>query len=231
MALLGAGQLFARVARGFQRGAGVAVGLGLGVLGRLQAVGAGAAVGLGELHFADQRVALLGEGLRRVLEFGAGGLGLGDALFQRGDLAACAFLTLQRGGAVGVERLEAPVGELGFAHDRLLFGTDLGKRRALAADVVADGGKLGFEVGGGRERGQRRFGLGTRAGGFVARRGQARRGPLPAPKRGQRCDWPRARPPRDGRGRRSDHADAHARHCAPLSRSKPPCAGWFRRPP
>src|SRR6185312_8222497 len=36
-----------------------------------------------------------------------------------------------------------------------------------------DGGKLGFEVGGGRERGQRRFGLGTRAGGFIARRGQA----------------------------------------------------------
>src|SRR6185437_15939825 len=94
-------------------------------------------------------------------------------LFQRGDLAACAFLTLQRGRAVGVERLEAPVGELGFADDRLLFGTGLGQRRALAADVVADGGKLGFKVGGGRERGQRRFGLGTRAGGFIARRGQA----------------------------------------------------------
>ena len=50
-AFLGAGQFLARGAGGFERGAGVAVGLGQRVLGLLQAIGAGAALGFRRVRF------------------------------------------------------------------------------------------------------------------------------------------------------------------------------------
>ena len=111
--------------------------------------------------------------LRRVVELGASGLRFGDAALQRGELVARAFLALLRGLLVGGQRLEAAVGEFGFADDRLLLGAQLGQRRALGRDVFAHGGEFGFQIGGRRERGERAFGFRLGGGGFVAVGGQA----------------------------------------------------------
>ena len=136
-AFLGAGEFLARGAGGFERCAGVAVGFRQRVLGLLQPVGAGAAVGFRRLHFADQPGALLGKNLRRVFELGAVALGFRDAAFERGDLAAGAVAPLAPAGLVRRQLIEPAVGHFRFAHDRLLLGAHLGELGALAGDVVA----------------------------------------------------------------------------------------------
>ena len=94
---------------------------------------------------------------------------LGDALFERGHLAARAFLALDPAGLVGADLRQTAVGQFGLARDRLLLGAHFGEMGALAGDVVADAGEFGFQIGGGRERGQSLLGL--RAGGGRSRRG------------------------------------------------------------
>ena len=130
-ALLGAGQFLARGAGRFERGAGVAVGFGQRVLGLGQAIRAGAPRGFRVRNLADQALAFLGENLRRVFEFGAVALGLRDALVERGDLVTRAVAALDPAGLVGGERRQAPVGQFGLAHDRLLLGAHLGELGAL----------------------------------------------------------------------------------------------------
>ena len=55
---------------------------------------------------------------------------------------------------------QPPVGQFRFAHDRLLLGAHFGELGALAGDVVAHGGELAFEIGGGRECAERALGFG-----------------------------------------------------------------------
>ncbi len=176
-ALLGAAKRFAGGACGFQRGAGVAVGRGQRVLRLLQPVGAGAARGFRGFDLADQRLALLGENLRRVFQFGAVALGIDDALIERGDLIAGAVLPFDPAGLVGGERRQPALGQFGFAHDGLLLGLHLGELRALAGDIVAHAGEAGFEIGGGRKLGDGAFGLGLAGDGLVAAGDQARCAP------------------------------------------------------
>ena len=57
--------------------------------------------GLRGLDLGDQRAALLGENLRCVFQLGAVALGLGNALFERGDLVARALLAFDPAGLVG----------------------------------------------------------------------------------------------------------------------------------
>ncbi len=173
-AFLGAGEFLARGGRRFQSGAGIAVGFRERCLGLGQPVGAGAPFGLGLGDFANQGLALLGENLRRVFKFGAVSFGLGDALVEDGDLAVRAVAAPDPAGLVGGEYRQPPVGHFRLAHDRLLLGAHLGERRALGRDVVAHGGELAFEFGGGRQRCERAFGLGLGGACLVAAGGEAR---------------------------------------------------------
>src|SRR6185437_2823253 len=158
--LLGARQVLARGAGRFERGAGVAVGVGQRVFGLLQAIGAFApgALRLGDL--GDHAFAFFGEHLRRVFELGAVALGLGDALLERGDLGAGAVAAFVPAGFVAGQCRESLVGQFRLTHDRLLLGAYLGELGAFSGDVVAHGGELGFDIGGGRQRGQCALGLG-----------------------------------------------------------------------
>ena len=61
--------------------------------------------------------------------------------------------------AVGGDGVEAAVGELGLAGQRLRLGAHLRGIVALDLDVGADRGELVLDLGGGRERDERRFGL------------------------------------------------------------------------
>ena len=91
------------------------------------------------------------------------------AIWSCGAIAA-----LDPAGLVGGKRRQALIGEFRLAHDRLLLGAHLGELGALARDVVAHGGELAFEFGGGRKRGQRALGLGLGGGRFVAAADEAR---------------------------------------------------------
>ena len=170
----GAGEILAGRRSGLERGAGVAVGFAKLVLGFLQAIGAGAAVGVGGFDFGQQRRTLLGELRRGVFQFGAVAGGFADALFESRNLVLRAGLALQPAGLFVAERVEAAVGHLGLAHDGLLLGADFSGLGALAGDVVAHAGELGFQIGHRRQRGQPGFSFGLGGGGFVAAGGQAR---------------------------------------------------------
>ena len=128
----------------FERGPGGAVGFRHRVFGRGQRVGGGAAGGFGGLDFVDQRAALFGEHRRRVLEFGALGFDFGDAGFDGRDLRGGALLARLPFVALGEDRLQAAVGQFGFARQRLRFGAHLRGEPAMAVDVVAHRGEPGF---------------------------------------------------------------------------------------
>ena len=122
-----------------------------------------------------------------MFEFGALGLGFFGALSDGDDLRRGIVLALVPAGAFGGDRLQPAVGQFGIARDRLRFDADLGERGAVLGDDVVDLGEPGFEIGGGRQRVKRGFGL-------VARRRWPRRGrrwcvaaPLSAPRCAPRC--------------------------------------------
>ena len=125
---------------------------------------------LGACDLGDQRRALLGEDLRRVFELGAVALGLGDALFERGDLGA----RRRRGArssrpcrlASAVSRRSASSASRAIACCSARTSASLARLPVISSRTR---GELGFEVGGGRQRGQRALGLGL--GGGSPRRG------------------------------------------------------------
>ncbi len=143
------------MACGFERLALRAVRLRECLFAAGERVGGGAAIGFRAFDLAGQRLALLGEHRRRVFQPGALALGVLGALLERGDLGARAVAALGPAREVGGNRLQAAVGHLGVAHDRLLLGADLGNLGALAGDGFAHGGELLLDVGGGRETGER----------------------------------------------------------------------------
>ena len=124
-------------------------------LGLRQPVGGGAARGGRRFDLADQRLALSGEFLRRVTEFGPLASRLFGALADRGDLSRGAGLAFLPGRRFGGDRLQPAVGEFGFARDRLGFDAHLGERGAVAVDHVVDRRKFGLEIGGGGQGGER----------------------------------------------------------------------------
>ena len=169
-AFLGARGFGARVADRFERGARVLVGFGELVLGRRQPVGIGAARGCGGLDLADQRLALAGEFLRRVRQFGAVALGFLDALPDGGDLgrgAVAALVPAGRSAAIACSRRPASSASRTIACGSARTSASAPRSRG---DVVVDRGELGFELGGRRQRGKRRGRL--RAGRRSLRRGR-----------------------------------------------------------
>ena len=174
-ALLGARQLLARGAGRFERGAGVAVGLGQRVLGFLQAIGAGAR---GRLpRSATSPISALRFSAKTCGAFSSSARSRLASAMRCSSVAiwvrAPSRRSFQPALSAG-ERREPPVGQFRLAHDRLLLGAHLGELGALAGDVVAHGGELGFEIGGGRQRGQRALGLGLGGARLVAAGGKAR---------------------------------------------------------
>ena len=177
----------ARFADRFERGARGLVGGGKSGFALRQAVGGGAAAGGRRLDLADQRLALGGEFLRRLIELGPLGLCLLRALADGFDLRRGVVFAFVPFGTFARDRLQAAIGELGFARDRLRFDTHFGKRRAILCYVFIDLGQLGLKLGGGRQRVQR-------ACRFLARRRPLRRGRrrcaaalLSAPRCAPRC--------------------------------------------
>ena len=153
------GGFLAGGAERLERGAHRAVALPQHALGLLQPV-AGLALGLLRLlDFADHRIALFGEQRRRVLQRHTLVAGLLAARLQRGNLRERAVAAIAPLLAVGGDGVEAAVGELGLAGERLRFGAHLRGVVALDLDVGADRGELFLDLGGGRERGERCFGL------------------------------------------------------------------------
>ena len=97
------------------------------VLGFGQTIGRGGARRFRGLHLGDQRAALFLEHRRRIGERRALLLGLGAAGVERGDLRDRAVAALAPGGAVGADGVEAAVGQLGLARQRLGLGAHLGE--------------------------------------------------------------------------------------------------------
>ena len=154
-AFLGACRLSAGFADRFERDPGGFVGLCQLRFRLRKAVGGRAARGRGGLDLADQGLTLAGELLRRVVELGPLGPRLSGALPDGGDLRGGVVLALVPGRALAGDRLQPAIRKLGIASDRLRFDTHLGKRRAVPRNVVVDPGEFGFEIGGGRKRGER----------------------------------------------------------------------------
>ncbi len=157
VALLGARGLGARFAQDFERGARGLVGLGKFVLGRGQTVGGGTAPGLGGFDFADQIAALFGKDLRRILKLGALLCRLLRTRLDGGDLGGGVVVALAPAFAFDADGLQPAVGKLGLARDRLRLGAQFRQRAALVRDLALNSSELGFEIGGGRQRGERRF--------------------------------------------------------------------------
>ena len=72
------------------------------------------------MDFRNQRAALLGENLRRVLQLGSVALGLSDTLAERGSLVASTLPAFDPTGRIGGEGRQPAVGEFGFTHNGLL---------------------------------------------------------------------------------------------------------------
>src|SRR5207344_112654 len=104
--------------------------LGQGVLGPLQAVGAFLPRSLRGPDLGNEGAALLRENLRRVLQFDAVALCLGNALIERGNLIAGALLAFGPAGSVSGKGRKPAIGKLGFADNGLLLRLHLGESRA-----------------------------------------------------------------------------------------------------
>ncbi len=65
------------------------------------------------------------------------------------------------------DRLQPTIGELGFAGDGLSFDPHFGQRAAISGDLVVDLGKLGFEIGGVGQSGERCLRIASGGRGFV----------------------------------------------------------------
>ena len=174
-AFFGARGLGAGFADRLQRGARRPVGRGKFALGLRQPVGGGAARGGRGFDLADQRLALSGEFLRRVTEFGPLASRLFGALADRGDLSRGALFAFLPAHRFGGDRPQPAVGEFGFARDCLGFDAHLGKRVAVAVDHVVDGREFCFEIGGGGQGGERLLRVMARGHRLVA----SGAGPLP----------------------------------------------------
>src|SRR5262249_43916984 len=141
-AFLGTGRGLARLAHGVERRTGVAVGFGLPVLGLGQAVGGLAARGLGALDLAHQPPALLLEARRGVLELGALAAGLGHAGLERAALPGRAVAAAGPAVALGADRREPALGELGLVRQRLRLAAQIRERCPLLLDLAAHRGEL-----------------------------------------------------------------------------------------
>ena len=127
-----------------------------------------AAGGFGLLDFADQRAALFGKYRRRILKLGAFGLDLGDAGLDGFDLRGRAGLAALPFVALGGDRLQAAVRQLGLARQRLRFGPHLRGDAAKAVNAGSNLGEPGFGVQAGGQFGQRRMRALKRALGLAA---------------------------------------------------------------
>ena len=156
--LFGAGASLARGRQRLQRNLGGAIGFRHQIFGRGKRVRGDAAGVFGRFDFADQRTAFLGEQRRRVFEFGALGLQLVDAGFDRVDLRCRALLAVQPFVAFGCDRLQTAVGEFSLSRQRLRFGAHLRGQTAMAVDVGSNRGQLRFGLKTRRQFGQRRRG-------------------------------------------------------------------------
>ena len=105
---------------------------------------------------------------RRILEFGALGLDLGDAGFDGRDLRGRALLAALPLAALGGDRLQAAVRQFGLARQRLGFGPHLCGEAAKAVDIGANRGEPGFGVEARRQFGERRVRALMRALGLAA---------------------------------------------------------------
>ena len=159
--------------RRFERGARIAVGFGERVLGLRSRSAAARALGFSRLHFADQtlgasrRKAAARRRARRARAW------LPQCVLERRDLVARAGHVARSSRRGRGQLVEPAVGHFGLARERLLLGAHFGEPGALAVDVVAHAGKLAFQIGGRRQRGERAFGLGLGGSGLVAARRQA----------------------------------------------------------
>ena len=107
----------------------------------------------GVVDFSDQRLALPGEFLRRVGEFGPfAGCRLG-ALRDGGDLCRSVVIALVPALPLFGDGLQPAIGEFGLARDALRLDPHFGKQAAILGDDLVDVGELGFEVGGRGQRG------------------------------------------------------------------------------
>ena len=174
--LLGARRLLARGAGRLERGAGVAIGGRQRILGLGEAIGGGPARRFRRLDLADQRHALLGEGLRGVGEARALGLGLLHAAFERGDLGGGAVAALGPAGALAGDRLQPALRQLGLARERLRLRAQLGEPGAALLDLGAHARELALHLGRRRQRLEHALGLAGGRHGLVAARVEPRLG-------------------------------------------------------
>ena len=168
-AFLGARGFGARLADRFERAARRLVGLGELGLGLRQPIGGGAASAGRGLDLADQRVALVGEFLRRV----------GRARCARAALPRCAgrwwrsaprrsslrSLQAARSAAIACRRRSASSASRAIACASTRTSASAA---AVARDRLVDRGEPAFELGGGRQRGERRLRVAARGVRFVA---------------------------------------------------------------
>ena len=172
-ALFGAGRGLARTGEGFERYFRGAIGLGHQGFGGSQRVGCGLAVLLGKADLVDQRVALLGKQRGRVVEGRTFGGHLGDARLHGLDLRGSALLAVLPIVALGQNRLDAAIGKLRLAGQRLCLGADLRGKPAMAVDLGADRSKLALGVEACRQFEKRCGGVLMRALGLHAVGGEA----------------------------------------------------------
>ena len=95
---------------------------------------------------------------------------------MRGDLRRRAAVALVPRLAFGLDRLQPVIGQFDFARGRLRFDPQFGAGAALASDHFVDRRELGFDLGGGRQCGERLFRFAARGLSLVA----AGAGALPA---------------------------------------------------
>ena len=147
-ALFGTRGCFARAGQGFERSLGGAIGFRHCGFRCRQRIGCRTTVVFGELDFADQRAALLGEYRRRILKLGALGRDFGDAGFDGGELRSCALHAVLPLGLLGDDGLQAAVRQFGLARQCLRFGPNLCGKAAMALDIGANRGqfRLGFDA-------------------------------------------------------------------------------------
>jgi len=103
-----------------------------------------------------------------VLELGPLGLGFFGALADGDDLCRGVVLALVPLRPLAGDRLQPAIGEFGIASNRLRFDPYFGKCCAMLGNILIDLGKLGFQIGGGRQRVQSGFRFGAPGGGLVA---------------------------------------------------------------